>query len=254
MPLQAKLNVTEDALAGAIDKVDAYIAAVKTEEVRKQYEAAKGEVQQRQAARQAQRQAAEARKVAEEERACGEGARRARGEGARGDSDAEAGSAVQLREKVQEGSYNVQRFEEKKRLEQLLEEHTAQLMTSSTAGESTEALKMQAARLQAEAEGSRKEVVRLLEVEQELRERLHGALEETREHKRRGKVAEDGETAARELMEDAVAAREPGGRSQEAAAGLSAGAGAVAGGVGGGAQRRGPQHQRAARHHPAATA
>jgi len=115
---------------------------------------------------------------------------------------------VQLREKVQEGSYNVQRFEEKKRLEQLLEEHTAQLMTSSTAGESTEALKMQAARLQAEVEGSRKEVVRLLEVEHELRERLHGALEETREHKRRSKMAEDGEAAARELMEEAVAARE----------------------------------------------
>jgi hypothetical protein len=67
LPLQAKLNATEDALAAALAKVDAYIAAVKTEEVRKQCEAAKGEVQQRQAARQAERQAAEARKVAEEE-------------------------------------------------------------------------------------------------------------------------------------------------------------------------------------------
>jgi hypothetical protein len=97
------------------------------------------------------------------------------------DNDSLRSDAVRLRERVQEGAYSLQKLEEeKKRLEQLLEEQTTQFVTSSSAGESAEALKLQAVRLQAEADTARKEAERLVEEQASLQQRLDAALADAR--------------------------------------------------------------------------
>ena len=125
------------------------------------------------------------------------------------DNDTLRSDAVRLREKVQEGSYAMQQLEEeKKHLETLLHTQTSQFVASSSAGESAEALKLQAARQQAELEVSNKEVLRAREEQAALQLRLDAALAEAREHKARSKAAQDTQGALQEQLEEAAAARD----------------------------------------------
>ena len=123
------------------------------------------------------------------------------------DNAALRSDAVQLREKVQEGVYVTQQLqEEKRRLEQVVEEHTSQAKASA-GGEGAEALKLQIARLQAQGDTTRSEMARLgQEVAAHERDK-EAALADARELKLRCNAAEVEQAAAQERAEEAEAAR-----------------------------------------------
>ena len=113
------------------------------------------------------------------------------------DNAALRSDAVQLREKVQEGVYVTQQLqEEKRRLEQVVEEHTSRAKASA-GGEGAEALKLQIARLQAQGDTTRSEMARLgQEVAAHERDK-EAALADARELKLRCNAAEVEQAAAR---------------------------------------------------------